>query len=107
MQTPNYKRIYKDFIAIHSPNKAGDCNSILSKQELCALDIIRLNTILFQQERKLNKNYKSAHKCYDIKTIQQILDHQKRHQLNNVETAKYFKMSRNTLAKWKKEFSKN
>ncbi|WP_336733551.1 helix-turn-helix domain-containing protein [Chryseobacterium sp. VD8] len=100
--SPNYKRIYTDMITKKYPDKHEECLFLLSKKELSALDIIRLND-------KLIKNYVSdedkdnkKHRSYDKSSIFEILDYQVKNKLNNLQLAKHFKLSRNTIAKWKK-----
>ena len=41
---------------------------------------------------------------FDQESILKILDYQKRHKCNNTELARHFKISRNTVASWKKRF---
>jgi len=59
-------------------------------------------TNIKSDKEKIRDNQKL--KSYDKNTILQILDYQKKHHLNNTELALHFKLSRNTVAKWKKIF---
>ncbi len=103
MKTPDYHKIYMDMIRIRYPEKASKCNPILQKGSLNRMDVIRLNTIISgNKTEKIRENQKL--KSYDKKTIMHILDYQKKHGLNNIQLARHFKMSRNTVAKWKKLF---
>ncbi|WP_316934408.1 helix-turn-helix domain-containing protein [Chryseobacterium indologenes] len=77
--------------------------NILSKAEISALDIIDLNKIIFGNNRSDNID-RQSHNAYDKKTIFKILDYQKKQHLNNKQLADHFKLSRNTVAKWKKIF---
>lgn len=97
---PDYKKIYTLLIERKFPNKSNDCKSILSKEELNIFDIQSLQKILFDK-----KNFKENQKlkAYDKETIIYILNYQKLNHLNNSELALYFKMSRNTIAKWHKQ----
>ncbi|MFP3675252.1 hypothetical protein SB724_20775, partial [Bacillus sp. SIMBA_031] len=75
------------------------------KKRLTTQDVILLNSFIFGTRKesdasKSNQKFKS----YDKETVQYILKYQKINNLNNVQTAIYFKISRNTLAKWKKNF---
>ncbi|UHO37144.1 helix-turn-helix domain-containing protein [Chryseobacterium capnotolerans] len=101
--TPNYKQIYIDFLDSKKPEKKSYCMSILSKTEISALDIIDLNKIIFGNNKD-DIIDRQRHKAYDKKTIFKILDYQKKQHLNNKQLATHFKLSRNTVAKWKKIF---
>ncbi len=100
---PNYKKIYTDLLNKKYPEKKQACEAILNKSKIESLDVIRLNEIIFSRKRLevLNKN--QSFRSYDEETIVRILQYQKEHQLNNTELASHFKLSRNTVAKWKKE----
>ena len=100
MKKPNYKKIYMDIIADKFPDKQTLCNPILSKATLSTLDVIKLNSIIFNQSPKNSTNGKL--KMYDKETIQSILNYQTVNNLNNIEVAKHFNLSRNTISKWKK-----
>lgn len=95
---PNYKRIYTDILRNKYPEKEGECISLLRKKNLSSLEIIRLNEKIFGSDN--NSNLRSYHKS----DIFQILDYQKEHNLNNSQLANHFKLSRNTITKWKKMF---
>ncbi len=99
---PNYKKIYSDMIAAKYPEKSGVCSKILKKNTLHVLDVIMLNGFLtdhsLTEKDKMNQKLKS----YDQETIFKILEYQKKYQLNNIQLARHFKMSRNTVTKWKK-----
>lgn len=95
-------------IAAKYPEKSGVCSKILKKNTLHVLDVIMLNGFLtdhsLTEKDKMNQKLKS----YDQETIFKILEYQKKYQLNNIQLARHFKMSRNTVTKWKKlYFSKN
>lgn len=100
--SPDYKKIYTDIIERKYPEKITQCHSILRKQELSALDIIKLNSLLFDAECKETSIANQRHKSYDLFTIQEILEYQKKNMLNNTQVAIHFKLSRNTVAKWRK-----
>lgn len=95
---PDYKQIYSDLVALKYPEKLDKCTPILQKRELDFLDVLEINNIL--KPNKTDQNLKS----YDKSTILKILDYQKKNNLNNTELAIKFKMSRNTVGKWKKIF---
>lgn len=98
---PNYKKIYSDILKINHCENVEKCETILSKPFLTFLDVIKLNEYIFG---KKNETINGKHKSYNKKTILEILTYQKKHKFNNTQTAKHFKLSRNTVAKWKKMF---
>lgn len=73
--------------------------NILRKQKLSAIDILELNKRIFGETGK-NQKYRS----YSKSDILQVLDYQKKYSLNNTQLALHFRLSRNTIAKWKKQF---
>ncbi|UHO40572.1 helix-turn-helix domain-containing protein [Chryseobacterium capnotolerans] len=97
---PDFKKIYKDIITIKCPDKYNLCEYLLLKDELLALDILKLNTIIFGASEKKNSQYHS----YKRTDVLRILDYQKKNKLNNTQLAHHFKLSRNTIAKWRKIF---
>ncbi|MDR6458212.1 MULTISPECIES: helix-turn-helix domain-containing protein [Chryseobacterium] len=101
---PNYKSIYKDMIEQKFPDKLNDCKKIMEKASLCALDIILLNKIIFLEKTSDTELFNQRHRSYDEKSIIKILDYQKKHELNNMQLARVYKLSRNTIAKWKKQY---
>jgi hypothetical protein len=103
MTTPDYKRIYSDLIAEKFPNRE-ECKIILSKERLSELDVITLNSILFKDNNKDTILFNQKHRSYSQDTILEILQYQKKNKLNNIQVAKHFRLSRNTVAKWKKMF---
>ncbi|MET3036822.1 helix-turn-helix domain-containing protein [Chryseobacterium sp. NRRL B-14859] len=94
---PDYKRIYSDMIRKKLPQKEGVCRKILTKERLDILDVINLNKILFGHH-SCNQKYKA----YNEKAIKKILTYQRKHNLNNIQLARKFSLSRNTITKWKK-----
>jgi DNA-binding transcriptional regulator YiaG len=107
MKTPDYRKIYQDMIRMKYPEKELLCSPILNKKNIDLLDIIRLNAIIAgkSDKKKIQDNQKL--KSYDRNTILKILHYQKKYNLNNTQTADYFILSRNTVAKWKKLFLPN
>ncbi|MDM1553612.1 helix-turn-helix domain-containing protein [Chryseobacterium indologenes] len=101
---PNYKRIYTDIILEKYPEKFETCRTILNKNFLSALDVIKLNKMIFGFEDVRVKEFNQKHRSYDELTILEILKFQKENGYNNSQTAIQFKISRNSLAKWKKIF---
>ncbi|MET3036884.1 helix-turn-helix domain-containing protein [Chryseobacterium sp. NRRL B-14859] len=96
---PDYKRIFTDILIRKYPEKQLLCGSILNKKELSVLDILDLNRIIFNIENiDINQKYRS----FNETAILQILDHQKKYKLNNSQLAQHFRLSRNTVTKWKR-----
>lgn len=77
-----------------------ECLPILRKNELSALDIIRMNQIIFPMNRDVEE-FNQKHRSYSENDILQILEYQKQHCINNSQLAQHFKLSRNTVTKWK------
>ncbi|WP_394675078.1 helix-turn-helix domain-containing protein [uncultured Chryseobacterium sp.] len=103
---PNYKRIYKDMLIMKYPEKAHLCNHILKKKAIDIMDVIRLEQIICSKKKYADSRFDQKLKSYDKKTIFEILDYQKKNRLNNSQLAKHFKLSRNTVTKWKNCFCK-
>lgn len=97
---PDFRQIYMDILISKYPHKYDLCEYLLSKNELLALDILKLNTIIFGPSEKCSGQYRS----YKKTDILRILDYQKKNNLNNTQLALHFKLSRNTVSKWKKIF---
>lgn len=103
MNNPDYKKIFQDIIQYQYPEKAKICENILSKESLTGMDVITLNNIIFGEPISLEiKKLNQRHRSYDKQSIQQILDYQNKHLLNNTQIALKYNLSRNTIAKWKK-----
>ncbi|WP_330746042.1 helix-turn-helix domain-containing protein [Chryseobacterium sp. CP-77] len=100
MDRPNYKQIYNDIILEQFPNKMKQCQDILSKSVLSALDVIKLNNILWIKHNANNQK----HKSYDKASILKMLEFQKKNKMNNLQLAAHFNVSRNTVTAWKKRF---
>ncbi|GAB0157212.1 hypothetical protein CHRYSEOSP005_24830 [Chryseobacterium sp. Alg-005] len=104
MQRPDYKLIYSDLISKKHPDKKEKCEAILQKKELSVLDVIVLNKIISPSTDKEVVNFNQKFRSYDKNFILRILDYQKKHRLSNVQLARRYNLSRNTVAKWKKCF---
>lgn len=85
-------------------NKKEQCEIILKKSNLTTLDIIMLNNIISSSDDSMSFVANQKHKSYDMHTIKEILEYQKRNKISNRQTAIEFKMSRNTIAKWKRKY---
>lgn len=100
---PDYKQIYTDIIEEKFPEKIND-SRIMQKIEGISnvIDIITLNKLIFGEPELLLACGNQKLRSYDQKSILNILEYQKKNKLNNTETANHFKMSRNTISKWKR-----
>jgi hypothetical protein len=103
---PDYKKIYTDIILKKYPEKYQFCNSILQKEVLSVLDVIRLNDMIFTLEDLDTSQFNQKHRSYDKASIGEILEYQKKNRYTNTRMADEFKLSRNSIAKWKKIFIK-
>ncbi|WP_228442064.1 helix-turn-helix domain-containing protein [Chryseobacterium nematophagum] len=102
--TINYKLIFSDILDKKHPDKKEECRSLLEKHNLSVLDIIELNKRIFGPIDKETEEFNQSHRSYTESSIFQILDFQKKNHLNNTQVAKHFKLSRHTVAKWKKQY---
>lgn len=100
----NYHAIYTDILQHKFPQKEEECRLLLEKQNLSAIDIIELNKKIFGIPDKKTESESQRHRSYNKSDILEILDYQKQQQFNNTQLAGHFKLSRNTVAKWKKKF---
>lgn len=101
---PDYKAIYKEILRRKFPGKMAECQSFLEKDHLSAIDILHLNEKIFGIPDKKTFATSQKHRSYSRSDIIEILDYQKKHKLNNSQLANHFKLSRNSVAKWKKIF---
>lgn len=102
--TPNYKQIYKDLIEQKYPHKKAICTAILEKEQLNFLDVLELNALLFETVSKKTLEMNQKYRSYDETTITKILNYQRENGLTNTQLAYHFKLSRNTVTKWKALF---
>lgn len=101
---PDYKKIYTQILEKKFPNKKEEFIKTLQKEEFSSLDIIKINQKIFGTSSKETKQFNQMHRSYNEKAIIEILTYQKRNNFKNSQIADHFKISRNTIAKWKKEF---
>lgn len=102
---PDYHNIYTDIINKKHPDKKEVCKFLLEKEYLSSMDIIELNKKIFGLHDKQTEVFNQKHRSYEESDILQILNYQKKHKCNNKQLANHFKLSRNTVTKWKKMFS--
>ena len=103
--TPDYKRIYTDILEKKHPEKTDHCKVILKKEKLSVLDILELNRKIFGITDRETEKINGRHKSYNKSAILHILNYQRKNNYKNIEVARHFKISRNTITKWKKIFS--
>ncbi|MCT2406235.1 helix-turn-helix domain-containing protein [Chryseobacterium antibioticum] len=104
---PDYKKIYTDIILKKHPEKYSLCIPILQEEDLSILNIITLNHMIFGFEDQKTTQFNQKHRSYDESAILEILEYQKSNGYSNIQVGKQFKISRNTIAKWKKHFNKS
>ncbi|MGN7756790.1 helix-turn-helix domain-containing protein [Chryseobacterium sp. 22532] len=102
--TPDYHRIYNDIINKKYPDRKEECKVLLNKQKLSVLDIIELNRKIFGKSDQPTEVFNQNHRSYNKSSILEILDYQEKNRLNNLQLAQHFKLSRNTIAKWRRLF---
>ena len=96
---PNYKKIYEDILRLQHPTKKEECEKILSKTAFSVKDVININNIIFPKATQETQFANQRHRSYDKTSIIEILNYQKKNNLNNSELARHFKLSRKTVAK--------
>ena len=99
----NYQLIFKDILDTKFPHKKEDCLPLLENKNLSAIDIMIINKKIFGSNKE-NEIINQRHRSYSKPDILKILDYQQKHKLNNSQLARHFKLSRNTVSKWKKTF---
>ena len=101
--SPDYKLIFTDILDKKFPHKKEKYH-ILLKKNLSAIEIIELNNSIFGTSNKEQQSENQKYRSYSKSDILKILDYQKKHKLNNSQLSKHFKLSRNSVTKWKKMF---
>lgn len=101
---PNYQKIYTDIVNMKYPEKMEDCERLLRKDQLNVQDIMEINKKIFGITDVKTETFNQRHKNYSKSDVVRILDYQKKNRLNNSQVALHFKLSRNTIAKWKRVF---
>lgn len=102
---PDYKQIYTDILTERFPEKIMD-NTIRNKLNRLdsAIDVLKFNQLIFgEPEYSVGFNNQRL-RSYDKESILKILEYQKRNKLTNVQLSNHFKISRNTITKWKAIF---
>lgn len=68
-------------------------------------DILNFNDLIFEQSKESIRNNQQL-KTYDKKTILKLLQYQKKHDFSTSYMSRQYKISRTTIAKWRKIFEK-
>lgn len=104
INAPDYRKIYTDMIEMKYLHKKGKCEAVLNKPRLTVMDIFEIEKIIFDANDLQNDKENGKFRAYDSESILQILNYQKKNKMSNTEISNHFKISRNSLAKWKKMF---
>jgi len=102
---PDYKQIYTDILEEKFPEKLIDAAIRLKLETLdSAFDILKFNQLIFGETEYAVGFNNQRLRSYDQESILRILRYQKQNELTNLQVGKQFKISRNTIAKWKNIF---
>lgn len=100
---PDYKQIYTDILEEKFPEKLSDTAIRLKLETLhSAFDILKFNQLVFGETEYIVERKNQRLRSYDKESILKILRYQKRNELTNLQVSDLFKISRNTIAKWKR-----
>jgi len=102
--TPDYRRIYNDIINEKFPHLKKELSALLDRGSFSVLDVLEINRKIFGTPNLETAHFNQKHRSYKKTDIFEILEYQKIHKLNNSQLAIHLKLSRNTVAKWKKLF---
>lgn len=101
---PNYNKIYQDMLKLEYPDKLKEPKiKELLKKLNTSEDVLKLNEKLFEQSKESSQNNQKL-KTYDKKTMLKLLQYQKKHGFSTSYMSKKYRISRTTIAKWKKNF---
>lgn len=99
---PNYSKIYHDLLQAEHPEKLNDTKvKELLKNLNTSDEVIKFNEKLFKQSKESQENNQKL-RTYDKATMLKILAYQKQHGFSSNYISKQYKISRTTIAKWKK-----
>lgn len=101
---PDYKMIYYDILFDRSPERIEEFKELFEKPTLSVLEILEINQKIFGKADKSVERFNQRHRSYNSNDIFEILEYQKKNNMSNMQLANHFKLSRNTVAKWKKLF---
>ncbi|AZB24355.1 MULTISPECIES: helix-turn-helix domain-containing protein [Chryseobacterium] len=102
---PDYKQIYTDIIQERFPEKLTD-TAIRHKLERLnsAIEVLKFNQLIFGEPDYAVGFNNQRLRSYDEDSVLEILRYQKKNGLNNIQLSHHFKISRNTITKWKAIF---
>jgi response regulator of citrate/malate metabolism len=99
---PNYSKIYHDLLQAEHPEKLKDAKvRELLKNLNTSDEVIKFNEKIFKQSKESQENNQKL-RTYDKETMLKILMYQKQHGFSSNYISKQYKISRTTIAKWKK-----
>ncbi|SEH29792.1 transposase [Chryseobacterium culicis] len=101
---PDYGLIYSDIIRNKYQDKMKKYEFVSKKKKWSALDIIKINNMIFGTQDYASQQKNRKHHSYSESDILEILQYQKKHKISNSHLASHFHLSRNSVAKWKKIF---
>lgn len=103
--TPDYKQIYSDILQEKFPEKWIDIE-VRNKLDTLnsALDVLTFNKLVFGEPEYMVGFNNQRLRSYDKESIVKILRYQKQNRLSNMQISNDFKISRNTITKWKSIF---
>ncbi|WP_278351622.1 helix-turn-helix domain-containing protein [Chryseobacterium gleum] len=102
---PDYKQIYTDILKEKFPEKLIDTAIRLKLETLhSAIDILKFNQLIFGEPEFTVGFNNQRLRSYDKESILKILRYQKKNELSNLQLSHHFKISRNTITKWKTIF---
>lgn len=93
-------------VMIKCPERFGEFSYYFNKKNLNIVEIVELNKKICGLEDKTTIQFNQKHKSYDREAIIHILTYQQEQKLNNSQVANHFKLSRNTVIKWRKLYKK-
>lgn len=100
--TPDYKQIYTDLLTEKFPEKLAEDHIINKLDNLhSAIDVLKLNQLIFGEQEYREQVNNRRLRSYDEDSIIKILRYQRENNLSNIQLSNHFKMSRNTITKWK------
>lgn len=100
---PDFGKIFREMAKRKNLPKSEQ-KRIAEQKEWNSLDVIETNEKLFARRNKENLKFNQQHRAYDESSIKELLEYQQKHKLNNTEMMSLFKISRNTIVRWKRIF---
>ncbi|MCW3159994.1 helix-turn-helix domain-containing protein [Chryseobacterium oryctis] len=101
---PNYNKIYQDMLRLEHPDKLKDPKILKMLKKLDTTEeVLKFNDKIFKRSKESERNNQKL-KTYDKKTMLKLLEYQQKHGFSTSYMSKKYKISRTTIAKWKKTF---